>query len=113
MLRLYGPDTRGQRMDTEYPNTKHTLSSNAFSTDQQACDVVAWLRLNHPEQYVEIAKKFHVLFIPSNASHFEEEQFEYGWNPDYGSWLVDAIEETGLVLWIDGEPFALENDESE
>ena len=26
---------------------------------------------------------------------------------EFGSWLVDAIEATGKVLWEEGEPFAI------
>lgn len=30
-----------------------------------------------------------------------------GVDVEYGSWLVDAIEATGVVMWEEGEPWAL------
>ena len=34
-------------------------------------------------------------------------------DPEYGCWLIDAIENTGLVWWEDGEPWAGERNEDE
>ena len=31
-------------------------------------------------------------------------------DPDYSSWLADAIEDTGLITWMDGEPFAFKEE---
>lgn len=64
-----------------------------------------WLRVNHPAEWSTINRDFDgIVSLSSNFTGFGE-QFP-GANPEHGSWLADAIEATGLVRWVDGEPFA-------
>jgi hypothetical protein len=68
----------------------------------EASDVLAWLRLNHPEQYSAIRREFPESLVFDGAS-LDHEQM--GVDVEWCSWLVDAIEQTDLVVWLDGEPF--------
>lgn len=79
-----------------------TISSNQWSTDLQACDAMGWLKEHHPKEYAAIAAEFPTHQLPPGETWFHA----LGCDPEYGDWLVDAIEDTGLVQWIDGEPFA-------
>lgn len=91
-------------MDTESENEEYTISSNAFSIDLQAIDALNHLRLVHPKAYSEIVKHFNEPVIWS-GSWFDTDAM--GVDPDYSSWLVDAIEDSGHVSWVDGEPYAI------
>jgi len=82
-----------------------TVSSNHVSLDQQAKDALDWLRLYRPDAYVEVRKHFPENIIFS-GSWFDTERMEV--DPEWGSWLVDAIEETGVIFWEDGEPWTTE-----
>lgn len=90
----------------------HTISSNGFSVDTQAVDALDYLRTNEPDAYSAIVRHFHEPVIWS-GSRFDTEAM--GVDPDYSSWLIEAIEDTGHVSWIDGEPYAVfgENEERE
>ena len=89
----------------------NTISSNYWSTDIQVCDAMIWLRLNHPEEHATIERKFPILSLPYGECWFADAYPEI--DPEYGSWLIDAIEATGLVWWEDGEPWAGERNEDE
>lgn len=77
-----------------------SISSNSFSHDQQIADTMEYLKHNHFETYVEIRHAFSAEWTGVDWMVFGCPQ-----DPEYGSWLCDAIEETGLVLWWEGEPF--------
>lgn len=79
-----------------------SISSNHYSADTQASDALDWLRVNHPTVYSEVRKNF-AEPIQWEGSWFDTDAM--GVDQEWGSWLVDAIEETGLVMWIDGEPY--------
>lgn len=79
-----------------------TLSSNGFSLAMQASDALAWLRLNHPGQYCAIRREFPESLVFDGAGLDHEHM---GVDVEWIDWLVDAVEETGLVVWLDGEPF--------
>lgn len=79
-----------------------TLSNNGFSLAMQADDVLAWLRINHTEQYCTIRREFPESLIFDGASLDHERM---GVDVVWIYWLVDAIEQTALVVWVDGEPF--------
>ena len=89
----------------------HTISSNHWSTDMQACDAAAYLRLTHPVEYSALASEFEHVEIPGNSCWFNDAYPDL--DPEYGSWLIDAIEATGLVWWEDGEPWVGERNEEE
>ena len=87
----------------------YTISSNHLSPDLQACDAMNWLRNEHPEEYSKIRREFEFVTLPSNSCWFQDACPEL--DPEYGCWLIDAIEATGLVWWEDGEPWAGEREE--
>ena len=82
-----------------------TVSSNHVSLDQKAKDALDWLTLYRPDAHVEVRKHFPENIIFS-GSWFDTERMEV--DPEWGSWLVDAIEETGVIFWEDGEPWTTE-----
>lgn len=79
-----------------------SISSGHYSVDTQMQDALDFLRLNHVEVYCEIRKNFSETFI-WEGSWLDTEAMDV--DPDYGSWLIDAIEDTGIIQWIDGEPY--------
>lgn len=89
----------------------NTISSNHWSTDIQVCDAMIWLAGNHPNVYREIAIEFPILSLPDGECWFVDAYPDL--DPEYGSWLIEAIEATGLVWWEDGEPWVGERNEEE
>lgn len=82
----------------------HTISSNHWSHDTQVSDAMNWLRVNHPAEWSTINRDFDgIVSLSSNFTEFCEQYPDV--DPEHGSWLADAIEDTGLVQWIDGEPY--------
>ncbi len=81
-----------------------TLSSNGFSFDIQVADALEWLEVVSPPRYGKIVQQFPEL---------KDIQFDGGWidtnimgvDTDFMAWVAEALEETGLVLWMEGEPF--------
>ena len=82
----------------------NTISSNGFSFDTQVSDALDYLRINHVDAYVKIRQEFSETLV-WDGSWLDCEAM--GVDPDWPSWLVDAIENTGLVEWIDGEPYSV------
>lgn len=76
------------------------VSNNGFSHDQQVADTMEYLKHNHFETYVEIRQSLSAEWTGVDWMVFGCPQ-----DQEYGSWLRDAIEETGLVVWWEGEPF--------
>lgn len=83
------------------------ISSNHASHDDQVEDAMDYLRHEHPDAYGSIVQKF---------PEYPERQLDGGWydtetmgvDPEWSSWLTDAIEQTGLVIWEEGEPWVHE-----
>lgn len=89
--------------------TMHPISNNGFSVDDQIIDAMSWLEDNHPEAHAEILVKFPefdraVATITGTSSWIDPE--EAGVDPEFMSWVADAIEGTGFVRWNEGEPWA-------
>jgi hypothetical protein len=80
-----------------------TISSNHYSVDQQAADALDYLRLNDVPAYVSIMADFGESIVWSGG-WFDHEAM--GVDPEWGSWLVDAIEDRSAVVWVDGEPWS-------
>lgn len=83
------------------------ISSNHFSGDLQARDALDYLRLNHIEAYCEVRKHFPETFVFGEYSGWFDTD-AMGVDEEYGSWLCDAIENTGIITWWEGEPVVLE-----
>ena len=79
-----------------------TISSNGFSHDQQVMDALNPLELMHPDAYDKVIEMFPEEPILDGA-HFDTDAM--GVDCEWGSWLTDAIEATGLVVWEEGEPW--------
>lgn len=81
-----------------------SISSNHYSVDIQTVDALAWLESEHPAEYAAVVAEF-----PEYADHrmdgawFDTDAMSV--EVEFGSWLADAVEATGLVTWVDGEPF--------
>lgn len=80
------------------------LSSNAFSVDLQTDDALAFLEAGYPKVYQTLSEQFpEIVDIQWEGSWFDTEAM--GVDQEWGSWLVDAIEESGVVFWEEGEPY--------
>lgn len=93
-------DTFVRRMTTT------TVSSNGFSHDTQVMDALDFLRGHLPEeQYLNLVRPFGELGrLVWAGSWVDAEATEC--DPEFMSWVADAIEEEGTVFWSEGEPFA-------
>ena len=84
------------------------ISSNGYSVDLQIEDAMEYLRLNHQQVYLDLLVKFpeweNREGLGGTGCWFDYEAM--GVDPEWSSWLVDAIEATGLVTWWEGEPWA-------
>jgi hypothetical protein len=87
------------------PTGWHTLSHNGFSTDLQVTDALAWLRLAWPDAYAAVRADFpeNLVFGESGSAWFDTDAMDV--DIEWGSWLADALENTGHIVWWDGEPF--------
>ncbi len=81
----------------------YAISSNHLSHDLQVADALAWLRIEYPTAYCEIRRSFPET-ITFDGSWIDWELM--GVDSEWSCWLTDAIEDTGLVTWEDGEPWA-------
>lgn len=77
-----------------------SISSNKFSHDQQVWDAFNYLEEKHWEDFYHIRSYFRATWTGIDWVIGGCPQ-----DPEYSSWLCDAIEETGLILWWEGEPF--------
>lgn len=99
-------------MDT----TTTSLSSNRFSVDDQAIDAMRWLYDEHRDAWDDIVSELPEFMANGGVLLMEGSWFDteaMGVDPEWGSWLVDAIENTGLVRWEEGEPWVCANVDGE
>jgi hypothetical protein len=86
--------------------TMQALSHNGFSVDLQSSDALDYLRNEHPLAALQVLAGFPEWFrVEWEGSWFDTEAM--GVDPEWGCWLADAIEATGLVYWEEGEPWAV------
>lgn len=87
--------------------TATAISNNHSSHDQQIADVMAFLALRHPAVFTAILTLFpEWIGVQWDGSWVDTDKM--GVDPEWAMWLTDAIEETGLVQWSDGEPWLVE-----
>lgn len=80
------------------------LSSCGASHDMQLVDSLEFLRSEYPDIYAGILSRFPEYDgAELDGSWFDTEAL--GVEPDWSSWLTDAVEDTGIVRWEDGEPY--------
>ena len=91
--------------------TRIPISDNAFSHDMQVKDAWSWLNNNDREAFADVDAVFpefrHLVVrmyeIDPNWAWLDTGAL--GVDAEYTSWLAEAIEDTGLVWWEDGEPW--------
>lgn len=82
-----------------------SISSGHYSHDQQVLDAMNYLENYQGEAHMEITKKFPEWINRKwNGAWIDTEAMNV--DHEWSSWLTDAIENTGFVTWIDGEPYA-------
>lgn len=81
----------------------HTISDNHLSVDQQVYDALEYLRVFHVDAYVAIRRQFPETII-FDGSWFDTDAMRV--DSEWNCWLADAIEDTGIVYWEDGEPWS-------
>ena len=87
------------------------ISSNHWSHDMQVIDAMKYLHDEHPDIYAKILAEFPETVVdgkfsvPMDGSWIDT--VAMGVEADWSSWLTDAIEDTGVVAWIDGEPWGI------
>ena len=82
-----------------------SISSGHYSHDTQVSDAMSFLETHHPEAFAEVLAKF---------PEWPDRKWEGSWldtdamgvDVEWSSWLCDAIENTGLVSWWEGEPWS-------
>lgn len=83
-----------------------TISSNGFSHDMQVNNALDWLRHNHLAVYNKIARpNSEIQNIIMDGAWWDTEAM--GVDSEMSSWITDEIEDTGLVMWEDGEPYGV------
>jgi len=81
-----------------------TISSNGFSFDTQVIDAASWLERTEPTLYMNVLISFPELTeIVWEGSWLDNEAMNV--DPDWSSWLCEALESTGTIYWFEGEPF--------
>lgn len=104
VVRSFCGDTAENEACEYARNPPRTISSGHFSVDIQALDALDYLRAHHPAAYTQVIKDFPETADPTWEGAWLDTE-AMGVDVEYGSWLVDAIEATGLVAWEDGEPW--------
>lgn len=81
------------------------ISYNYASHDQQIADALTFLSLTNPTEHAAILAEF-----PEWNNHVFAGAWlntsDMGVDDDWPMWLTDRIEDTGLVYWEEGEPWA-------
>lgn len=107
MIDMTEVDMNKNNEDAGMPMIPTAISSNAFSPDFQAVDALSFLEANHPDDYADVLGNFpeiDKITFGDCSSWFDTEAM--GVDEEWGSWLIDAIEETGRIFWEEGEPWA-------
>lgn len=83
------------------------ISSNHFSVDQQVQDALDYLQTVAPKAYDDVVSDFpEVGNISYSGSWFDTDAM--GVDVEWSMWLIDRIEATDLVIWEEGEPWAMD-----
>jgi hypothetical protein len=93
--------------------TMITLSSNHYSVDDQANDVLSWL--TDPENAALAG--FSWSAFTTEFPEWQHAVWSGAWldtdamgvDPEFMSWVIDWIERNSRVTWDDGEPYLLED----
>jgi hypothetical protein len=98
--------------DDDDDRPRSSVSSNHFSVDQQAVDAMTHLQHHHEDNYATVIAEFPEFesykFQSSTSSWFDTDAM--GVDIEWGSWLIDKIEQTSDITWEDGEPFCYDTE---
>lgn len=81
-----------------------SLSSNAFSTDDQIADALSYLSHKYPD----LSNKFVEKFPEYNSLEWSGSWVDTeasGVDVEYMSWVADWIEDNTTIFWEEGEPW--------
>jgi len=80
------------------------ISSNQWSPDLQAMDAMQWLYCNNRVAFDAVNKVMpEYVNARTDGSWFDTTAM--GVSDEWGSWLIDAIEDQSEIHWEDGEPW--------
>lgn len=83
----------------------HAVSSNHYSAETQMVDALDFLKEAEPGTYATLLKAHpEIDRIETDGAWLNTDKM--GVDVEWGSWVIDAIEDTGLIWWEDGEPWA-------
>tara|TARA_R110000772_G_scaffold223784_1_gene334358 strand:+ start:122 stop:466 length:345 start_codon:yes stop_codon:yes gene_type:complete len=85
-----------------------TISSNHFSHDQQVQDVMEYLEHHDGIAYSHLVNMFPEFTVALfDGSSYDTYSMDV--DADWSSWLTDEIEACSNIMWMDGEPFTVED----
>ena len=85
-----------------------TISSNGFSHDRQVSDALDWLAHYDVEAWNAIVvPNSELRDIKWSGSWWDTEAM--GVDDEMSSWIADELENTGFIVWEDGEPYGILN----
>lgn len=91
--------------------TRSAISTNQWSPDLQILDAMNWLHANHRDEWDQIIAEFPDFETLINRQRELDDNWTWldtdtlGVDADYMTWILEAVEATGLVTWEDGEPW--------
>ena len=95
-------------------NNYTPISNSHYSVDLQIVDAMSFLELFYKDAYNKIIEEFpefvthyDIMFSNTSSSWFDVQAA--GLPADWSNWLCDSIENTGLVIWEEGEPWGKVN----
>ena len=92
-------------------NKDFPISGNHCSHEMQVDDALVYLRSEHYVEYMCLFKRYpEIGYIAWQEGESWFDTDAMGVDVEWSSWLTDAIEDTGLVIWSDGEPYATESE---
>ena len=87
-----------------------TISSNHFSHDLQVLDALEFLEHNDGVAYAHLMNMFPEMYnVALDGSWFDHSLM--GVEADYSSWLCDEIEACSNIMWHDGEPYNISEED--
>jgi hypothetical protein len=81
------------------------ISASHASHDEQVADAMMYLAGQHPDVYARLVDEFPEWTTRMFAGAWFDTT-TMGVSGEWPLWLTLAIEDTGIILWDDGEPFA-------
>ena len=84
------------------PRERVLIAEDRWSTDLQTMEGLAFIRENYPTDFAKVRAEFpETDSLVWSGSWVDTETM--GLDPEWSSWLADAVESTGRVEWSDGD----------